>query len=43
VLHDLLVGAIEDCRMWSVLGESRSAAGPRAEELGPPTRARARS
>jgi len=43
VLRDLLVGAIEDCRTYSALGESRSAAGPRAEELGLPTRARARS
>jgi hypothetical protein len=43
VLHDLLVGAIEDCRACNALGESRSAAGPRAEELGPATRARARS
>ena len=43
VLHDLLVGAIEDCRTCSALDESRSAADPRAEELCPPTRARARS
>ena len=43
VLHDLLVGAIEDCRMWSAHGESQSAADPRAEELGPQTRANARS
>jgi len=29
VLHDLLVGAIEDCRAWSAVGESRLAADPR--------------
>jgi hypothetical protein len=43
VLHDLLVGAIEDCRTWRALGESRTAADPRAEEVGPRTRASARS
>jgi hypothetical protein len=42
VLHDLLVGAIEDCRMGCALGESRSAADPPAEEAGPRTRASAR-
>ena len=41
VLHDLLVGAIEDCRRWCTLGESRLAALPRADELGPRTRASA--
>jgi hypothetical protein len=43
VLHDLLVGAIEDCRTWCALGESRSSADPRAEEPGPRTRVSARS
>ena len=43
VLHDLLVGAIEDCRAWCALGDSRSAADPPAEELGPRTPASTRS
>ena len=42
-LHNLLVGAIEDCRRWCALGESRSAADPPAEELEPQTRASART
>jgi hypothetical protein len=42
VLHDLLVGAIENCRRWCVLGESGSAAHPPAEEVGPRIRASAR-